>query len=159
MQFIGKRITKSPINSIINETANGNEPVNALQNETVNGNEPVNALQNETVNGNEPVNALQNETVNGNIIENETSPYLISNTVNMPKEITEYLNDQNNRRSLTAKSILKVIMTDSHITIPEISRIAGISKSTVKRYLKEFQQAGILRREGSDKKGQWIILR
>ena len=52
---------------------------------------------------------------------------------------------------------MKGIVSNSHITISEITKISGSSESTVKRYLKEFQQAEVLRRTGSDTSGEWIL--
>jgi len=33
-----------------------------------------------------------------------------------------------------------------------------VTERAVQRYLKEFQESGILAREGSDKSGRWILL-
>ena len=44
------------------------------------------------------------------------------------------------------------------ITISEMAVAADITGRTVQRYLKEFQEAGALKREGSDKNGKWIVL-
>ena len=35
---------------------------------------------------------------------------------------------------------------------------AKVKERTVQRYLKEFQESGILMRDGSDKSGKWILL-
>ena len=44
------------------------------------------------------------------------------------------------------------------MTIAQIAALAEINDRTVQRYLKDFQDAKILRREGSDTDGKWIIL-
>ena len=39
----------------------------------------------------------------------------------------------------------------------EMTKLSGSSERTVKRYLKEFQEADVLRRAGSDTSGEWIL--
>jgi predicted DNA-binding transcriptional regulator YafY len=50
------------------------------------------------------------------------------------------------------------ILANSMLTIPQISDNSGVSKRTVARYMKEFQDAGVLIREGSDTNGKWILV-
>ena len=50
------------------------------------------------------------------------------------------------------------ISIDSHVTIEKMEQVIGAIDRTVKRYLKEFQDAGILKRVGSDTSGEWILL-
>ena len=38
-----------------------------------------------------------------------------------------------------------------------MAKEAETTDRTVKRYLKEFQDAGVLHREGSDINGEWIL--
>ena len=57
----------------------------------------------------------------------------------------------------TAERIMRLIVSNSHITILEITKLSGSSERTVKRYLKEFQEADVLRRAGSDTSGEWIL--
>jgi predicted HTH transcriptional regulator len=58
---------------------------------------------------------------------------------------------------MTAEGIMAAIVSDSTITIPRIAEVSGSSVRTVKRYLKEFQDGDILKREGSDTSGEWIL--
>ena len=60
-------------------------------------------------------------------------------------------------RSVTLR-ILSTIARDNSVTIAQIAGTAEINDRTVQRYLKEFQDAGILRREGSDTDGKWILI-
>ncbi len=53
---------------------------------------------------------------------------------------------------------MRLIVSNSHITILEMTKPSGSSERTVKRYLKEFQEADALRRAGSDTSGEWIVL-
>ncbi len=57
----------------------------------------------------------------------------------------------------TAKSIIDKILDDGSMSMLQIAKDTGISERTVARYLKEFQEAGVLIREGSDTSGKWIL--
>ena len=58
---------------------------------------------------------------------------------------------------MTAKSLMIAIAAKAHITIAEMTQLSGVSERTVKRYLKEMQETGILTREGSDTSGKWVL--
>ncbi len=58
-----------------------------------------------------------------------------------------------------SKAILACMSEDPSITVSRISKITGISSSTINRRIKSMLESGILRREGSDKSGKWIISR
>jgi predicted HTH transcriptional regulator len=55
------------------------------------------------------------------------------------------------------KTTLDVIRETPTATTAYISNITGKSQSTVARELKEYQETGLLRREGARKKGKWVI--
>jgi len=55
------------------------------------------------------------------------------------------------------KTILEVIKDHPTATIAELAELTGKSQSTVSRELKEYQDAKLLRREGSRKKGVWVV--
>ena len=57
-----------------------------------------------------------------------------------------------------SKAILSCIAEDPSVSAKRMAEIIGISDSTVERRLKELVTKGIIRREGSDKKGKWIIM-
>ena len=94
------------------------------------------------------------QTITGTKRKNDTE----NDTETIPEGVTIFLENYNNKKRLTAEKIIKAILFDSHITIPEIAKVSGSSERTIKRYLKEFQMAGVLKREGSDTCGEWILL-
>ena len=94
------------------------------------------------------------QTITGTKRKNDTE----NDTETIPEGVTIFLENYNNKKRLTAEKIIKAILFDSHITIPEIAKVSGSSERTIKRYLKEFQMAGVLKREGSDTCGEWIML-
>ena len=53
--------------------------------------------------------------------------------------------------------LMEAMASDCAMTIPMIAEVSGSSVRTVKRYLKEFQGGDILKREGSDTSGEWIL--
>ena len=55
------------------------------------------------------------------------------------------------------KTTLDVIKNNPTATIVKLSELTGKSQSTISRELKEYQTAGLLYREGSRKKGRWIV--
>ncbi len=53
--------------------------------------------------------------------------------------------------------ILDLIRIDSSITADDLAQTISVSSKTIKRDISYLKQRGILLREGSDKKGNWII--
>ena len=73
---------------------------------------------------------------------------------NIPKSVIEndYLLTE------TQENIMKLIKKNNRITQSEISSILGINITTVARNLKELKNQNIIKRNGSNKNGQWEIL-
>ena len=62
------------------------------------------------------------------------------------------------KKRYTAQRILSALESNPQITIAQMTADTGIAKRTIQRYLSEFQAAGILKRDGSDISGVWIII-
>ena len=75
----------------------------------------------------------------------------------LPEKAAAFLMNYTNKKRMTAEGIMAAIVSDSTITIPRIDEVSGSSVRTVKRYLKEFQDGDVLKREGSDTSGEWIL--
>jgi len=56
------------------------------------------------------------------------------------------------------KTLLDVLKTNAEATIPDLAELTGKSQRTISRELREYQDAGLLRREGSRKTGHWEVL-
>lgn len=54
-------------------------------------------------------------------------------------------------------SILKAILSNSKVTVQEISKIIEKSESTVERHIRDMRGI-VLDRKGADKNGEWVIL-
>jgi predicted HTH transcriptional regulator len=69
------------------------------------------------------------------------------------------LNDKiNNKKADKKKSTLEMIKRNPTATIATLAELTGKSAATISRELKEYQAAGLLRREGARKKGRWVAL-
>ena len=78
-------------------------------------------------------------------------------TVNDP--INDPINDPLNQISLDerAKQVLDLLRKNPGITRSKMAELMGCSDSTVKRKLAEMADRDIIRRIGSNKKGEWVI--
>lgn len=58
----------------------------------------------------------------------------------------------------TRDAILDMIAQDAKVTSTQMAETLGINRSAVSKHLKKMQEDGIIKREGPDKGGKWIIL-
>ena len=59
----------------------------------------------------------------------------------------------------TRDAILDLIKNDETITSTRMAESLGINRSAVSKHLKKLQDEGVIRREGPDKGGKWIIVK
>lgn len=59
----------------------------------------------------------------------------------------------------TRNAILELIKNDERITSTKMAESLGINRSAVSKHLKKLQDEGVIRREGPDKGGKWIIVK
>lgn len=59
----------------------------------------------------------------------------------------------------TRNAILDLIKNDERITSTKMAESLGINRSAVSKHLKKLQDEGVIRREGPDKGGKWIIVK
>lgn len=62
------------------------------------------------------------------------------------------------RRTERVQLVLSAIQENPHVTVRALVEDCGISKNTILRILKELQENGTIKREGSSRKGRWVIL-
>ena len=106
----------------------------------------------------------------------DTPTYFITddeplNQVNEPQNNTDIINSvdsnggQKNKKvdrksgQKTRESLLNLIATNSKITSTQMAENLGINRSAVSKHLKKLQEENIIKREGPDKGGQWIIIK
>ncbi|MDR2386554.1 MAG: winged helix-turn-helix transcriptional regulator [Deltaproteobacteria bacterium] len=53
--------------------------------------------------------------------------------------------------------MVDVIKENPTATIPTLARLTGKSLRTVSRQLRQYQEAGLIYREGARKKGRWLV--
>jgi len=78
-------------------------------------------------------------------------------TVKIPPNASKLLAQYSKKKRTTAEILMRTLLRDCHTTIADMAQAASVDDRTIKRYLKEFNDAGVLRREGSDIKGTWIL--
>jgi len=70
----------------------------------------------------------------------------------------ESINDTiNDRLNGKIKSTLEILKNNPTATTADLVAITGKSQSSIARELKDYQNAGLLRREGSRKSGMWVV--
>ena len=60
--------------------------------------------------------------------------------------------------SKTREAILEMTTKNSKVTSTQMAQNLGINRSAVSKHLKKMQEDGIIKREGPDKGGQWVVL-
>lgn len=58
----------------------------------------------------------------------------------------------------TRNAILQLITSNGNITSREIASTLNINRSAISKHLKKMQEDHIIRREGSQKSGKWVII-
>ena len=59
----------------------------------------------------------------------------------------------------TRETILDLIKGNERISSTKMAEIIGVNRSAISKHLKKLQNDGIIRREGPDKGGKWIIVK
>lgn len=65
---------------------------------------------------------------------------------------------QNEGRNANENTVLELIRVNPTLTIAAMASLSGISKTSVERALRSMKSKGAIAREGSTKKGRWVIL-
>ena len=55
--------------------------------------------------------------------------------------------------------VLNAIQMDATITMEKMAALLGISKATVARATRSLREKDIIDRQGSTKKGKWVVLK
>ena len=67
--------------------------------------------------------------------------------------------NEGEKLNATHKAVLESLKKNRELMAQQIADEIGKSKQTVERSIKFLKENGFIKREGSDKKGSWIILR
>ena len=59
----------------------------------------------------------------------------------------------------TDKKILSLIQENPFVTILQLSDVIGVSKSAINQQIIKLRKAEVIRREGADKGGKWVIIK
>jgi ATP-dependent DNA helicase RecG len=58
----------------------------------------------------------------------------------------------------TIDRILELINKDNTLSITQLSIATKITRSTIQKHIENLKNKGIIRREGTDRGGKWIII-
>lgn len=97
---------------------------------------------------------IQHENDTDNVTKNGTDS---SESVFLAP-VKEFLKTYSEKKRETALAILNLISENNSVTADQITEATCVSRRTVLRYLKEIQEAKILKREGSNTSGKWILV-
>ena len=64
---------------------------------------------------------------------------------------------ESNSKGMNNAQFLPPTFLSKNNTCTAMSEVTGKSQRTISRELKEYQEAGLLRREGSRKAGHWVV--
>jgi hypothetical protein len=147
-----------------------NVTVNAPDIPDVHGNKSLNESgQMDGQNINEPQSEPQNESQTGqnlDVVENVP--------VNVPVNIADTaenksLNESSQKLDVVEnviedvpvrlEKIIKIILNNSNITIPQLAKKLKVTSKTVKRDIVRLKEMKLIDRIGSDKTGHWVILK
>ena len=93
-----------------------------------------------------------------NEVANDVANDVVNKIESSAPETAKLIRSLSESRKKKAIKIASAIIKDPRKTIQQIADDTGVSKSTAERYLREFQLVAVLKREGSDKSGKWILL-
>ena len=77
--------------------------------------------------------------------------------VTFPFEGSFIISDDKKNSNSKAKTTLDVLKDNPSATIGYISYITGKSQRTISRELREYQDSGLLYRDGARKNGKWMV--
>ena len=72
---------------------------------------------------------------------------------------TEKVDRKGGQKTKTREAILGMITQNSKVTSTQMAEALGINRSAVSKHLKRMQEDGIIKREGPDKGGKWVVLK
>jgi Fic family protein len=87
---------------------------------------------------------------------------------NLRKEIETFVQTEGGQKTekvdrkggqKTREAILDLIKNDEKITSTKMAESLGINRSAVSKHLKKMQDEDLIRREGPDKGGKWIVVK
>jgi ATP-dependent DNA helicase RecG len=62
-------------------------------------------------------------------------------------------------KSGTIDKILLLIQNDNTISLTQLSKEIGINRSAIQKHINNLKIKGIIRREGAEKGGKWIVVK
>lgn len=105
------------------------------------------------------LNALERNGSPAPIFETDPERLSFCTTILIHHHFLSSNGDRNEDRKMDRRGMtLSAITENPYITMDTLVENLGFSKSTVYRILKDLKAEGFIKREGSTKKGRWVVL-
>ena len=90
-----------------------------------------------------------------------TAPKIGGQESGQEREISGQKTQKSGQKSgqKTQELIVNIVKDNPYITSKQLCATFGINRSAIIRHLKKLKESGVLRREGPDKGGHWVILK
>lgn len=90
-------------------------------------------------------------------LSRQIEQYESDTNANVTDNVTDNLGNVTDNLSATQQRILQLLCQQPDMSQSQIAEIVGIHRINVNRNIKQLVSMGLLRRIGSDRKGQWIV--
>ena len=86
-------------------------------------------------------------------MESKSEPNKTENEPDI-KKIMEFFSSMKSKK---VEKIIREILRNENVTIPEIVENTKIPRSTINRYISDLKEKEIIKREGTSRNGKWIV--
>ena len=87
------------------------------------------------------------------VLESKSEPNKKENEPDI-KKIMEFFSSMKSKK---VEKIIREILRNENVTIPEIVENTKIPRSTINRYISDLKEKEIIKREGTSRNGKWIV--
>ena len=87
------------------------------------------------------------------VLESKSEPNKTENEPDI-KKIMEFFSSMKSKK---VEKIIREILRNENVTIPEIVENTKIPRSTINRYISDLKEKEIIKREGTSRNGKWIV--
>ena len=99
-------------------------------------------------------NGSPGKNVVDNVVENVVEDPWVNE---LSEKIAGFIEGYSNKKKQKTIAVLKAIKENSRISASQMAKSLNSTERTIQRYISELRKANIIRREGNDTAGKWII--
>ncbi|MDR2565408.1 MAG: winged helix-turn-helix transcriptional regulator, partial [Bifidobacteriaceae bacterium] len=89
---------------------------------------------------------------------NVTFPFPATSTTSPTGPVVDVVESVVDAGEAQARAVLSALADNPSITQKELARLVGVTERTISREIRKLRETGVIRRVGSDRQGQWIIV-